>query len=92
MKKVPSPGLHGAEAHPGVEAPTSRDEGERGAARAVLLLDHMSQPALPLKPKVLREDEVWILRVEQPNGKVQEFRCATESQAKQLALLFSTAD
>ncbi len=37
-------------------------------------------------PTVIRQEEdVWILRVEQPNGQVQEYRCLSELQAKQLA-------
>jgi hypothetical protein len=50
----------------------------------------VSEPTI-LRPKVVRGDDVWILRVQQPNGKVQEYRCATESQARQLALVFSAA-
>jgi hypothetical protein len=41
------------------------------------------------KPVVItqEEDDVWVLRLEQPNGKVQEYRCNSELQAKQLALV-----
>ncbi|MBI3180640.1 MAG: hypothetical protein HYZ28_00605 [Myxococcales bacterium] len=43
---------------------------------------------MPLpKPVVTKENDVWVIRVEKPNGKVQEYRCATEHQAKQLALV-----
>ena len=42
------------------------------------------------KAQVTREDEVWVLRVENESGKVQEYRCATESQARQLAAVLST--
>jgi len=31
-----------------------------------------------------KEDDMWVIRVENANGKTQEFRCATEKQAKQL--------
>ena len=37
------------------------------------------------KPVVTKEDDVWVIRLEKENGKVQEYRCATESQARQLA-------
>lgn len=39
------------------------------------------------RPVVTREDGIWVLRLEKPNGKTQEYRCATESQARQLALV-----
>jgi hypothetical protein len=41
-----------------------------------------------MKPTVTKEDDVWVIRVE-TNGKVQEYRCATEAQAKQLALVLT---
>ncbi len=44
------------------------------------------------KPQVVREDDIWVIRVEQPNGKVQEYRCASESQAKQLAAILTPRD
>ena len=34
---------------------------------------------------VTRKDDVWVIRLEKENGKVQEYRCATELQARQLA-------
>lgn len=37
------------------------------------------------KPVVTKEEDVWVIRVEKSNGKVQEYRCASESQARQLA-------
>ncbi len=45
----------------------------------------MSQP----RPMVTKQDDVWILRLLKPNGKVQEYRCTTENQARSLALLLS---
>jgi hypothetical protein len=40
------------------------------------------------KPVVIRQEEgVWVLQVEQANGKVQEYRCNSENQAKQLAMV-----
>ncbi len=38
---------------------------------------------------VSKEADVWILRLEKPNGKVQEYRCTSEGQARQLALVLS---
>ena len=35
-------------------------------------------------PQVLQVDGVWIVRVERAGGKHQEYRCATEAQARQL--------
>ena len=40
---------------------------------------------------VSKEADVWVLRLEKPNGKVQEYRCTSEGQAKQLALLLNSA-
>lgn len=37
------------------------------------------------QPQVLKEDDVWVVRLEKENGKIQEYRCATERQARQLA-------
>jgi hypothetical protein len=37
------------------------------------------------RPVVTKENEVWVLRLEKPNGKTQEYRCATENQARNLA-------
>jgi len=36
------------------------------------------------KPTMTKEDDVWVIRVENVSGKTQEYRCATEKQAKQL--------
>jgi hypothetical protein len=43
------------------------------------------------RPMVSKEADVWVLRLEKPNGKVQEYRCTSEGQAKQLALLLNAA-
>ncbi len=43
------------------------------------------------RPLVFKEADVWVLRLEKPNGKVQEYRCTTEGQAQQLALLLNAA-
>ncbi len=42
-----------------------------------------------VRPVVSKEAEVWVLRLEKPNGKVQEYRCTTEGQARQFALLLN---
>jgi hypothetical protein len=43
-------------------------------------------PENPDLPVVRQEEDMWILRVE-TNGKVQEYRCHTELQARALAIL-----
>jgi hypothetical protein len=43
------------------------------------------------RPEVSKESEVWVLRVQKPNGKVQEYRCTSEGQARQLAQVLSAA-
>jgi hypothetical protein len=35
--------------------------------------------------KISHREDVWVVRVEQDHGKPQEFRCASEVQARQLA-------
>ena len=43
---------------------------------------------MPEKPPlVVKEDEVWVIRIQDAAGKTQEYRCASESQAKALALV-----
>lgn len=37
------------------------------------------------KPVVSQEENIWVIRVLNPSGKTQEYRCATERQARQLA-------
>lgn len=44
------------------------------------------------KPVVTEEEGMWVIRVENANGKTQEFRCSTERQARQLALVLSGPD
>lgn len=41
------------------------------------------------RPRVTKEQDVWVVRVERPGGKVQEYRCATEAQARALELALS---
>jgi hypothetical protein len=43
------------------------------------------------RPVVSREADVWVLRLQTASGKVQEYRCSTENQARQLALVLSAA-
>ena len=47
-------------------------------------------PESPELPVVRQEEGMWILRVE-TNGKVQEYRCHTELQARALAILLLPA-
>jgi hypothetical protein len=50
-----------------------------------------SDPAMSQSAKaVVSEDKdagVWVVHVEGEGGKMQEFRCSTEKQARQLALV-----
>ncbi|HTS78965.1 MAG TPA: hypothetical protein VMH40_00075 [Myxococcaceae bacterium] len=41
---------------------------------------------MPEAATVTQEEDMWILRVEM-NGKVQEYRCGSEVQARALAIL-----
>ena len=45
--------------------------------------------SLATKPVVTQENDVWVIRLENTTGKIQEYRCATEAQARQLALVLS---
>ena len=40
---------------------------------------------------VSQESDVWVLRVNTASGKVQEYRCSSEAQARQLALVLSAS-
>ncbi len=44
-----------------------------------------------VRPVVSKESDVWVLRLQKDNGKVQEYRCTTENQARQLALVLSAS-
>lgn len=39
------------------------------------------------QPQLQLADNMWTVRIEQPNGKVQTYRCATEAQARQMAMV-----
>ncbi|MET0404727.1 MAG: hypothetical protein ABW123_20090 [Cystobacter sp.] len=41
---------------------------------------------------VSKEADIWVLRLHTASGKVQEYRCSTEGQARQLALLLSASN
>ena len=43
------------------------------------------------KPELKNEEGVWVIRVPKPNGSIQEFRCASESQAKKLFAVFTAS-
>jgi hypothetical protein len=62
--------------------------GERKRGKAALKEAAMSTQA---RPVVSKEADLWILRLQKPNGKVQEYRCTSEGQAKQLALLLNAS-
>ena len=38
------------------------------------------------RPTISCEEGMWVVRVERAGGKLQEYRCATEAQARQLQL------
>jgi capsular polysaccharide biosynthesis protein len=59
-------------------------------ANACLLARRCSMAAV--RPVVTKEESVWVIRLQNPNGKTQEYRCATESQARQLAMVFAKPD
>lgn len=40
-------------------------------------------------PTLEQNNGLWVVRVERDNGKVQEYRCATEQQARALALVLA---
>jgi hypothetical protein len=40
-------------------------------------------------PVVTKEENVWVLRIQKANGKTQEYRCSTEGQARQLAMVLA---
>ncbi|HYI00652.1 hypothetical protein [Hyalangium sp.] len=42
-----------------------------------------------VRPVVTKEENIWVLRLQNTNGKTQEYRCATENQAKQLAMVLA---
>lgn len=43
----------------------------------------------PAKPELTKEDDVWVIRVPKPSGGMQEFRCASEQQARHLLLVLT---
>ncbi len=52
----------------------------------LILTTHMPEST---KPVVTKEDDVWVIRLQTEAGKQQEYRCACESQARQLALVLT---
>ncbi len=42
------------------------------------------------KPQISKEGEVWVLKLTQQDGKEQIYRCATERQARQMALVLTS--
>ena len=51
-----------------------------------LSLEANGESAMAGKPTMVEENGVWVVRVEDDRGKVQEYRCATERQARQLTM------
>ncbi len=49
------------------------------------MLAHMGDT----KPVVTKEDDVWVIRLTTEAGKLQEYRCASENQARQLAMVLT---
>jgi hypothetical protein len=48
----------------------------------------MSTPTPTITKETTSEGEVWVIRIED-NGRTQEYRCASEDQARQLAMVLS---
>lgn len=46
-------------------------------------MDTSTAGSLP-QPQVVQVDGAWTVRVPQGNGRVQEYRCASEEQARHL--------
>ncbi|PZR12810.1 MAG: hypothetical protein DI536_14700 [Archangium gephyra] len=61
---------------------------ESGTAGALCLGRMVEQQQT--RPVVSQENGVWVVRLERSGGKLQEYRCATEAQARQLAIALST--
>jgi len=49
----------------------------------------LTASAATAKPVLTQENDVWVIRLENHTGKVQEYRCATEAQARALALVLT---
>jgi hypothetical protein len=52
----------------------------------------MSTSGATVIPTVTKEADVWVLRLNNTTGKPQEYRCATEAQARQLALVLTPTE
>lgn len=42
-----------------------------------------------MQPTVSHENDFWVIRVPSETGKMQEYRCSSESQVKQLLLVLA---
>jgi hypothetical protein len=49
-------------------------------------MDEVPETQTSELPSLTRDEDMWILRIES-NGKVQEYRCGSELQARALAVL-----
>jgi hypothetical protein len=47
-------------------------------------MDASSSSGIQALPQVVQSDGAWMVRVPQGNGRVQEYRCASEEQARHL--------
>jgi hypothetical protein len=61
-------------------------------ARRVLwtavMLNASQQPTV-VRPELINDEGRWVVRVDRGNGKVQEYRCASEEQARQLVAVLA---
>lgn len=48
--------------------------------------------SLPTQPELKQEADVWIVRVLKENGRLQEYRCASEAQARALLAVLGTTE
>ncbi len=61
----------------------------RGLLPLARMHAHAQRIPTDTQPIIIRDLEVWLLRVTNANGRVHEFRCATEAQAVALAAVLT---
>jgi hypothetical protein len=83
--KRQSPGFLGYWQKPGVGTDDASGAGAGEGSQKEAAMSTQAQSV------VSKEADVWVLRVQKPNGKVQEYRCTTEGQARQLALVLNAS-
>jgi hypothetical protein len=52
------------------------------------MLNVNQQPTV-VRPELINDEGRWVVRVDRGNGKVQEYRCASEEQARQLVAVLA---